>query len=90
MSVAPEPPPTRPAFGAPEQSKSVRLLDAAAVAEQLGVPESWVRREARANRLPHVQLGRYVRFELPVVEAFVVESRRGPVPGSGPGGSARG
>jgi excisionase family DNA binding protein len=39
------------------------LLDAKAAAALLSVPESWVRQEARAGRLPHVPLGRYVRFQ---------------------------
>jgi hypothetical protein len=80
-------------FEAPERSNGAplgRLLDAVEVGKRLGVPASWVAREARADRLPHVRLGRYMRFELPAVEAFIVESRRGPVPGAGPGGSPRG
>jgi excisionase family DNA binding protein len=44
-----------------------RLLDAGEVAERLHVPASWVREEARANRLPCVRLGRYVRFSWPDV-----------------------
>jgi len=40
-----------------------RLLDARQVAEVLGVPDTWVRAEARAERIPHVRFGRYVRFD---------------------------
>jgi excisionase family DNA binding protein len=39
------------------------LLDAAAAAELLNVPKSWVLAEARADRIPHIRLGRYVRFD---------------------------
>lgn len=39
-----------------------RLLDAAEVAELLHVPETWVRETTRAGHLPHVRLGRYVRY----------------------------
>jgi len=39
------------------------LLNAKQAATLLNVPESWVRAEARAQRIPHVRLGRYVRFE---------------------------
>lgn len=39
------------------------LLDAAGVADLLGVPKTWVLAEARADRIPHVRLGRYVRFD---------------------------
>ena len=38
------------------------LLDAKGAAELLNVPPSWILAEARANRLPHLKLGRYVRF----------------------------
>jgi excisionase family DNA binding protein len=38
------------------------LLDAGELASKLGVPKSWVLAEARANRIPHLRLGRYVRF----------------------------
>ena len=38
------------------------LLDQHGAAELLGVPASWIMREARADRLPHVRIGRYYRF----------------------------
>jgi excisionase family DNA binding protein len=38
------------------------LLDARQAAEILNVPSSWIAAEARAGRIPHVRLGRYVRF----------------------------
>jgi excisionase family DNA binding protein len=40
-----------------------RLLDAAEIAARLGVPVSWVRESARSGAIPHVRLGRYVRFD---------------------------
>ena len=39
------------------------LLNAERAAALLSVPATWVLAEARANRVPHVRLGRYVRFE---------------------------
>ena len=54
-----------------------QLLNSAEVAERLGVPESWVRREARAGRLPSLQLGRYVRFDWPAVVAWLEHQRAG-------------
>ena len=39
-----------------------RLLTASDVAELLSVPVSWVREHTRSGRIPHVQLGRYVRY----------------------------
>jgi excisionase family DNA binding protein len=38
------------------------LLDARQAAAILNVPASWIAAEARAGRIPHVRLGRYVRF----------------------------
>jgi excisionase family DNA binding protein len=53
-----------------------RLVDAAAVAELLGVPVSWVREQTRSGFLPHVQLGRYVRYRLSVVEVWIAEQSK--------------
>jgi excisionase family DNA binding protein len=47
---------------APATASTEGLVDAAEMAERLGVHESWVRTEQRAGRLPFVQLGRYIRF----------------------------
>jgi excisionase family DNA binding protein len=55
----------------------VRLLTAAEVAERLNVPASWPLRAARELGMPHVQLGRYVRFDWAEVEAWIEELKRG-------------
>ena len=39
------------------------LVDAAAIAERLGVPKSWVLESVRSGAMPCVRLGRYVRFD---------------------------
>jgi excisionase family DNA binding protein len=51
-----------------------RLLTAVEVAELFQVSVSWVRREARAGRLPSIRLGRSVRFRQATVVAWI-ESR---------------
>jgi excisionase family DNA binding protein len=48
-----------------------RLLDAEEVAERLAVPKSWVLESARSGAIPHMRLGRYVRFSWPDVEAWL-------------------
>lgn len=53
-----------------------KLLAAKAIAERLGVPESWVRTEERAGRIPSVRLGKYVRFKLSDVERALAERQR--------------
>jgi excisionase family DNA binding protein len=54
-----------------------RLLSAAEVAERLSVPTSWVRAETRAERLPHVKLGRYRRYDWPTVSRWVADQQAG-------------
>ena len=48
-----------------------RLLTADEVAERLGVTRDWVWAQARAGRIPHVQLGRYRRFREDALEAWL-------------------
>ena len=46
--------------------------------ELLHVPASWVLAEARAERIPHVRLGRYVRFDADELGAWWKSRARGP------------
>jgi len=55
-----------------------RLLDAKAAGVLLAVPPSWVLAEARADRIPHVRLGRYVRFDAAELTAWWRARARGP------------
>lgn len=54
------------------------LLDQREAAQLLNVPASWIMAEARADRVPHVRLGRYYRFEGEQLEAWWRERARGP------------
>lgn len=54
------------------------LLDATEAGRLLSVPASWVLAEARANRIPHVRLGRYVRFSADDLEEWWRARMRGP------------
>ena len=54
-----------------------RLLEAAEVAEFLAVPVSWVRAETRAGRIPHLELGRYRRYDREAVLAWLETQRAG-------------
>ena len=49
------------------------LLTAADVAELLGVTPSWVYEQSRAGRIPTVKLGRYRRYRLEAIEAWLAE-----------------
>ena len=55
------------------------LLDAGEAAELLAIPTSWLLAEARRARVPHVRLGRYVRFNRETLLAWVAGLERGPV-----------
>ena len=48
-----------------------RLLEADEVARYLGMRTDWVYREVRAGRLPHIRLGRAVRFRRESIEAWL-------------------
>jgi excisionase family DNA binding protein len=54
------------------------LLDAKGAAALLNVPATWVLAEARADRIPHVRLGRYVRFDAAELHVWWQSRRRGP------------
>lgn len=54
------------------------LLDARQAAVILNVPASWVAAEARAGRIPHVRLGRYVRFNREELVAWCESRAVGP------------
>lgn len=55
----------------------LRLLDAAELAELLEVPKTWLLREARADRIPHIRLGRYVRFDPEEIRAWLKARHQG-------------
>ena len=50
-----------------------KLLGAPELAELFGVPESWVREQARLGNLPSFKLGHYVRFRIEEVERFLTQ-----------------
>jgi excisionase family DNA binding protein len=54
-----------------------RLLSAGEVAERLSVPESWVRQETRAGRMPCLALGRYRRYDWEAVVGWLEGQRAG-------------
>lgn len=54
-----------------------RLHDVAEVADLLGVKQSWVREACRDGRLPHVRIGRYLRFRLERIYEWIEEQEQG-------------
>jgi excisionase family DNA binding protein len=55
------------------------FVDAAEMAKQLGIHESWVRTEQRAGRIPFRQVGRYIRFEPAEVKAAIAAGHSRPL-----------
>jgi predicted DNA-binding transcriptional regulator AlpA len=56
----------------------VKLLTAEQVGEMYQVPKSWVygrTRKRGAERLPHLKVGKYVRFEEGAVREFLERQR---------------
>jgi excisionase family DNA binding protein len=54
------------------------LLDAEQASELLHVPATWLLGQARAKRIPHVRLGKYVRFSRDDLLAWVEGRSVGP------------
>ncbi len=59
----------------PDSHLSEPLLTPAAVAELLGIPRSSVYEYARNGAIPHLKIGRHVRFLRSDLEAWI-ETRR--------------
>jgi excisionase family DNA binding protein len=54
------------------------LLDASQAAALFNVPASWLLAQARAGRVPHVRVGRYVRFQRDELLAWADSRQTGP------------
>lgn len=59
----------------PDQIPEARLLTPQRTAEYLGVRPSWVYEQARARRLPHLKLGKHLRFLQDDLDAWIAEQR---------------
>jgi excisionase family DNA binding protein len=67
--------PTDPATTASPLSEP--LLDSEAAAALLAVRRSWIYEAVRDGRLPHVKVGRHIRFLRADLESWVFAQRRG-------------
>ena len=69
---------TRPRAPAPAPTPSVsdpRLLTVNELCERLRVKRSWVYEQVRQDAIPHVRVGRYIRFSWPQVEEWLGTDR---------------
>ena len=62
--------------GGESPSSTDSLLTAEEVAALLQVTCSWVYAETRKRRIPHLRLGRYVRYRRSALEAWMEEMER--------------
>lgn len=51
------------------------LLDATAAAKLLSVKPSWVYEAVRSRRIPHLKIGRHIRFLRSDLERWVADQR---------------
>jgi len=61
------------------ETQSSELMTVAEIAAFLKVPASWVYERTRrrgTERIPHVKLGKYLRFSLPEVKTWLEHLRR--------------
>lgn len=61
-----------------QNSDADDLLGAPKLAKRFGVPESWIREQARQGKLPCLRLGHYMRFRLEEVERYLTERANHP------------
>ena len=54
-----------------------RLLTAPEVAEILAVAPGWVREHTRTGQIPHLRLGRHVRYRRAGIEQWLTEQESG-------------
>ena len=61
-----------------DDSNGDKLLTADDVADLMRVTRAWVYAETRRNAIPHLRLGRYVRYRRGAIEAWMRTVERGP------------
>jgi excisionase family DNA binding protein len=54
-----------------------QLLTVEEVAERLGMTRGWVWAQVRADRIPHVRLGRYRRFRKEAIDEWLLQLEQG-------------
>lgn len=55
-----------------------QLLTADDVADLMRVTRAWVYAETRRDALPHLRLGRYVRYRRSAIDAWMITVEHGP------------
>jgi excisionase family DNA binding protein len=55
-----------------------KLLDPDAAAEMMGVSRRWVMEAAKRDAIPHVRIGRFIRFDDEALQEWWRKRSRGP------------
>ena len=56
------------------------LMDAPELAGILRMTPAWVYSQTRANKIPHIPLGRYVRYRRATIDAWLGDIENGRIP----------
>jgi hypothetical protein len=56
-----------------ENENTLKLLPLAAMARKLHVPVKWLKAEAEAGRIPHLQADRVLLFNAEIVQSLITE-----------------
>lgn len=59
----------------PSTSAPEPFITVATLSRLLGVPSSWVYERTATGDIPHYRVGRYVRFRVSEVEAWLADER---------------
>ena len=54
-----------------------KLIGVKEVSETTGLPASWIYSQAAAGRIPHLKLGKYLKFRPQEIAAWLETHRRG-------------
>lgn len=54
-----------------------RYLSVEECSELLGVPKSWLYERTRRKKIPHLKLGKYIRFNMEELTTWLEDQRRG-------------
>jgi len=55
-----------------------KLIGVPALSDRFDLPRSWIYANAAAGVLPHLRLGKYLKFRPSEVDAWLEAQRRGP------------
>lgn len=61
------------------EPKTEKLLGIDELSQFLGVPKSWIYERTRKGEIPHIKLGRYLRFNTQEIREWLKKYQKGVV-----------